>query len=239
MSTIGTLFLNGNEELDTIMVNSGEPVALFPWSTYFNRVDTNACVLLVPSGASDAYRGSPRWSAFSNIQEYNTTFEVSQTEFNIEAAGGKTAFFTITSNTEWRIMSNEQWLQLSDTLGMNSKTVTITADANAGPGDRQAIIDIMPLAKEPVSLYITQAGTPTNVDSYTYNNHAIAYNASQKCIVVKGLLNQMLSVFTTDGKLIITCFIKDDGEMIYIGNLPDGIYIIKALDETMKIVISD
>jgi hypothetical protein len=232
-------FLCGADELDTIIVNSSVPIELSAMYSYFDEVDTNKCVLLVPSGSADVYRSSLHWKSFTNITEYNTSLELSQTEFNIEAAGGKTAFFTITSNTEWRIKSNEQWLQLSDTLGMNNKTVTITADPNTGSEERQAIADLTPLEKEPISLYITQEGLPTNIDSQIDKKNHLFYDASHKCIVAGGLLNHTLSVYTIDGRLILSHAIHEDAEMIYMGNLPEGIYLVKTFDETLKMVIKD
>jgi hypothetical protein len=130
-------------------------------------------------------------------------------------------------------------LQLSDTLGMNNKIVTITADPNTGSGERQAIADLTPLEKETISLYITQAGLPTIVEKQIDKKSDLFYDAFHKCIVAGGLLNQTLSVYTVDGRLILSHFINEDAELIYIGNLPEGIYIVKAFDETLKMMIKD
>jgi hypothetical protein len=239
VSTIEPLFLYGDESLDTIMVNSSEPVELFPWSDYFDGVDTNACLLMVPFGSSDAYRNSIRWNSFAHIEEYNTGLEVSPTQFNIGAAGGKTAFFTITSNTEWRIRSNEAWLQFSDTLGMNNKIVTITAEPNTGSGFRQAIADLMPLEKETISLYITQEGLPTNDEEHADKISGLFYDTSLKFIVAKGMLNQTLSVYTLDGRLIASHYIDEDIKRIFVGSLPEGFYIASVNNKTLKILIRD
>ena len=79
---LGNVFLHGAVELDTLIVNSSVPVELYPWSTYFIGIDTNNCILLVPSGSSDAYRNAIHWKSFVNIVEYDPGFEVSQTEFS-------------------------------------------------------------------------------------------------------------------------------------------------------------
>jgi hypothetical protein len=237
LDNIGKCILCGANELDTIILNSAIPLELSPVNSYFDGVDTNTCVLMVPSGSTDAYRSSLHWKSFVNISEYDTRFEVSQTEFNIEAAGGKTAFFTITSNNEWRIKSNEQWLQFSDTIGINNKTVTITADPNTGSGERQAIADLMPLEKEKIDLYITQSGIATQVDPPADKKNRIYYDATQKYIVVTGILNHTLSVYTVDGRLIMSHLIKEEGQMISVENLPAGIYIVKSSAEILKIAV--
>jgi hypothetical protein len=239
VDNLGKCILCDAVELDTITVNSSVPMELSSMYTYFDGVDTNTCILLVPSGSADVYRSSLHWKSFVNIMEYNTSLEVSQTEFSFEASGGKVDSFSITSNTEWRIKSTEPWLQLSDTLGMNSKTVTITADPNTGSGERQTIADLTPLEKETISLTMTQAGSPTNVDAPVDKRNGIYYDATQQCIVTTGIQNQTLSVYTVDGRVILSHFIDEDGEMIHTGNLPVGVYIVKASNETLKIAIKD
>jgi hypothetical protein len=237
LDNVGKCILCGAEELDTITVNSSVPIELSAMYSYFNGVDTNTCVLMVPSGSADAYGSSLHWKLFDHITEYDTYLEVSETEFNIEAAGGSTAIFTINSNTEWRLKSDAIWIQISDTLGMNDKTITISADPNTGSGDRQSVIDLTPLEKETISLYVTQAGTVTNISQRSDKEIVMHYNALQKCIVTRGLLNYTLSVFTIDGRLIMSQPVHEDAEMIFIGNLPEGIYIVKAGTGTLKIPI--
>jgi hypothetical protein len=56
------------------------------------------------------------------------------------------------------------------------------------------------------------------------------YDALHKSIVAGSLLNHTLSVYKVDGRLILSHFINEDAELIY---------IVKAFDETLKMVIKD
>ena len=122
---------------------------------------------------------------------------------------------------------------------MNNKTVTITAEPNTGSGFRQAIADLTPLEKGTISLFITQEGLSTNEEEHADKKCGYYYDASQKFIVAEGMLNQTLSIYTLDGRLIISHYIDEDTKRIFLGSLPEGIYIARVSDKTLKILIRD
>ncbi len=236
VNSIENLFLNGDSALDTITLNSSQPITMFSWNNYFTAVDTNSCILMVPAGSYDAYRQSPGWNAFVHITEYNTFLEVTPTAFTIESQGGTTAFFTINSNTEWRLRPNAGWLSFSDTLGMNDQIVTITATNNTG-NLRQAIADLVPLEKETISLFITQEGIQTNDEELMEQKSSFYYDPLQQCVVVKGLSNQILSIYSVDGRLIQSHDLNEDTGIVNVGQLPAGIYVVKSGKQAVKIMI--
>ena len=72
---------------------------------------------------------------------------------------GEQQSFTVTSNTNWSIVSNvPNWLTISPLSGSNTGTVRVTASANTSANERTAAIDVN--AEGIVqSLIVTQAGT--------------------------------------------------------------------------------
>ena len=137
----------------------------------------------------------------------------------------------ITSNTEWRIASDEPWITISDTLGMNSKTITLTVAANALSG-RQGIVHINPLGVSPVDVTITQSGLPTAINQT--DQDPVRIYLAKNVLYVNGAKDCILQILTIDGRLLLSKRITNNRETLSVDALPEGIYLVKAGNTCFK-----
>jgi hypothetical protein len=82
---------------------------------------------------------------------------VSPSAINMRTASD-TAIFTITSNTDWNVVSSEAWLTVSVASGSNNGNVTLTAIANPSNTARTATVTISGAGVAPQTVTVTQVG---------------------------------------------------------------------------------
>ena len=84
------------------------------------------------------------------------TLSVSRSELSFAASGGQETF-TVTSNTNWIVSSNENWATISPASGSNNGTVTVTTAVNTTTSQRTATITVSGTGVTARTVNITQA----------------------------------------------------------------------------------
>lgn len=97
IETIGNYSFSGCTNLNSIHVRASNPLVLntnYPDS--FNGLNTNTCVLYVPSGTKIAYENAPQWWYFNNIveEQISNIKAINSTQYNFKTNGS----FLIISN---------------------------------------------------------------------------------------------------------------------------------------------
>lgn len=147
------------------------------WSSYYN---TSIPDFTFVGGDYVYFMVVPMWSdekgAYSldltiNKNTAAPTLTVSGTTLSLAANDNSTNTFTITSNSNWKVVSDAPWLTVSSGSGSGSGTVTITGLANVGSSNRTATLTISCPTVTSKTITVTQAGNgvPT-VDSYEVND---------------------------------------------------------------------
>jgi|GEM_PF-225603 hypothetical protein len=160
VDSLGINVFTGCPNLQSIRVNRSVPVTITPDNYAFSGIDFHTCILYVPTGSKEAYATAYRWRDFANIVEFDLELSASSDAMTIADTTGSTATFDITSNTEWRISSDQSWLSISDTMDMNNMTLVLTAEANPNTVERIAMVTITGVGIAPQTITVTQAPTP-------------------------------------------------------------------------------
>jgi hypothetical protein len=85
---------------------------------------------------------------------------VSGSVLHIGPLQGSTAKFTIASNQDWTIFSDQAWLAASQSSGNGSGEITITAEANPDTTAREAIVTVYTTRLTPQAIVVIQASRP-------------------------------------------------------------------------------
>lgn len=139
--------------LNSIYVYSSTPA--FLGSEAFLSVNKNTCIVYVPFGSKNAYKSANQWKDFANIIEGYKSL-ILDTSVNIAATAGSIATIGIKSNVNWKISSDQQWLTVSPTFGIDNHTLTFTAVANLSSLERKAIVTVSADGIDSQSIIITQ-----------------------------------------------------------------------------------
>jgi len=103
---------------------------------------------------------------------------------------GESKTFNVTSDVNWTISGNHDWLTISDASGKGDKAVTVTATANAGAA-RTATLTIAAKGAKDVPISVTQEAAPP-IPVITINGHPAATTT-----VTAGSITGSLSVEAT------------------------------------------
>jgi hypothetical protein len=160
VSNVNTGDFNYATGLQTIRANRIEPPIVNPYYSVFWGVNTTTCMLKVPAGSAEAYATAYRWRDFTHIVEYDLLLSLSQDTLWVADTSGSTVSFDISSTTEWGISSDESWLNIRDTLGMDDGTIILTADENPDITERTALISVSGMGVASQTLVVTQAPKP-------------------------------------------------------------------------------
>jgi hypothetical protein len=192
VDTIGNNAFAGSVRLKEVRVNRAIPMPL-PWdSQVFSGMYPDSVVLFVPAGSKSAYQAADGWKDFQNIIEFDFYLTASRDTITLSDTTGSFDSFIISGNTEWAISDNQDWLQLSNTIGMNSDSIVITAMENPTTQERKAELTISGLAIAPLTLVIIQAPKPAlevTPDSLTIDKQA----NSDGLLVVNSNINWVVS----------------------------------------------
>jgi hypothetical protein len=160
IGNVNTGDFNQATSLQTIRANRIEPAIINLYHSVFGGVNTNTCVLRVPAGSSEAYATAYRWRDFTHIVEYDLLLSLSQDTLWVPDTAGSTVTFDISSTTEWKIASDQSWLQISDTLGMDDGTIILMAQENPNITERTALITVSGMGVNSQAIIVTQAPKP-------------------------------------------------------------------------------
>jgi len=105
----------------------------------------------------------------SNPEGFITT-SVNNIELNINAGS---ATFDVTSNINWTVSDNANWLTLNKTSGVNSETVSLSVEENNSGDERTAIITI--------------SGDGVNISKTLTVNQSLATFDSNDAVAISGI----------------------------------------------------
>ena len=93
--------------------------------------------------------------------EPNPTLSVSQTNLTIASDSGSTGTFEVTSNTDWSVSDDADWLTVSPESGSNNGTITATASStNHSTSSRSATVTVRATGVSEQTVNVTQNGSP-------------------------------------------------------------------------------
>ncbi|HET6557060.1 MAG TPA: leucine-rich repeat protein [Prolixibacteraceae bacterium] len=118
-------------------------------------IDSN-CTLYVPYGAANRYKIAEKWKEFTSIVEAEKGFHLSNYQPILAGEEGSTTTVNVTSNIEWNVTSNQDWLEISPVFGNGNQTLTFTAKANQLFAARTAIVTISGQGVSPQTITVTQ-----------------------------------------------------------------------------------
>jgi hypothetical protein len=168
------------------------------------------------------YEGTRIYGHFFKI--INLT--VSTNSISINALDNSTATFNITSNTNWTVSSNQDWLTLSKASGSGNDIITLTAQANILTSTRTAIVTVSGNSIEDETITVTQEGTPSGTKKTENKNMQIYPNPTNTILFINGLTqNTKVSIYDLQGNLVLSKHLTEN--LIDISNLTNGIYMIK------------
>jgi hypothetical protein len=174
-------------------------------SEWLTTVKTNETTLTVNYNANedlDSRSGTITLSG-SGVTSQNVTFEqegktptliVSPLSKTVNSTAGSTTF-TITSNVDWSVNENSEWLT---TVKTNETTLTINYDANQQLVTRSATITILGQGVTSINITLLQEGVIQTSyiltdDDVTVSNGVIescSYNFSIKDIIIPSILDR-------------------------------------------------
>jgi cyclomaltodextrinase / maltogenic alpha-amylase / neopullulanase len=161
---------------------------------------------------------------------------VSTNSFIIEAAANSQKTFTITSNTNWLLTSDQTWLTISRDKGSNNATITLTALANPTTAPRTATVEVSGAFSgtvlTPKTITVTQDGMPITEFPDIVNADIKLYpNPANNFLFIEGLTQHaVITISDLNGEMLINTGILNN--QINISNLTKGIYFIKIVDKS-------
>jgi subtilisin family serine protease len=155
------------------------------------------------------------------------TLSVSPSTLDIEATDGSTATFTISSNADWAVLTNQLWLMANPTSGNGNGMVTLTATANPNnDAFRSAIITVSISGVSSQTVEVTQA-VAVNITEDEISGISVYPNPFKEGFYVNSNESvTIVSVFDIRGRLIFTRTISGN-EFIPAGKMENGLYLIE------------
>jgi hypothetical protein len=121
----------------------------------------------------------------------------SSTNITIGPESGTTITISIQSNTSWTATSNQAWLHVSPASGTNNGTVTVGADPNTLPNNRQGTITITANGVS-ITIIVNQTGNTGNLINVTFSVDMTYVNFSSNEVFLSG------SFTNWEGKIPLT-----------------------------------
>ncbi|MEN6511295.1 MAG: BACON domain-containing carbohydrate-binding protein, partial [Chloroherpetonaceae bacterium] len=166
------------------------------------------------------------------------TLSILPTTLDIGATEGSTATFNITSNTNWTILSDQDWLSVNPASGTGDSIITVTAQANPSASARTAIVTVSATGVDLQTITVTQE-MGTGITEIETGKCAIYPNPFTNGFYVGNDHHTMIvSMFDVRGQLIFTRKVLGI-EFIPTAQLANGIYLIELTNEKtiMKIKV--
>jgi ligand-binding sensor domain-containing protein len=140
--------------------------------------------------------------------------------------------FDISSNTVWKIKSNQIWLTTSSDSGSSNATITLSAQSNPLMIPRDAIITVSGIGVLDQLINVTQ-DQGTDITTVDNENVLIYPNPAYKKLFLKGLgKDAIVKLYDINGQILIGWQIADN--QIDINNLANGLYYIVICEKNKK-----
>jgi len=158
-------------------------------------------------------------TAFTNVSA--TTLSLAFTE-------GSTAFFDISSNTNWTVASTQSWLTVAPGSGFGNSKVTVTAALNPLTEARKAVVTVRANSVADKTVEVSQAAPPvTSVSVLIDNRIRVFPNPAEDWLKVEGLTAKcQIILYDLNGKVVkeATSYLPET--TINIQDLPPGLYFV-------------
>lgn len=103
------------------------------------------------------------FSACSSDSAESSTISVDTSNLKLEASG-QSQTFSVQSNTNWTIIGNSNWVQVSPASGSGNKAVVVNAQENTTTSPRSCVLNISTDDKAAsTTVLVEQAGTVDNI----------------------------------------------------------------------------
>jgi len=122
----------------------------------FYGFNTDSCWLDVPYGMIIDFRVAEQWNAFYNVREHSIGMVLNKTSVNFLNENASETLY-VRSNVNWSAKSDQTWLTLDKTFGMNSDTIQLKATTNASTKNRVAHLEISGEGLQPQIVTVTQS----------------------------------------------------------------------------------
>jgi len=227
VTTIGASAFFNCLSMESIYIFKSSPQSISLSSNIFNLVDNVNCKLFVPLGSKSSYKSASQWGVFTNIFEMDDMMLSSNT-INLKSSESITSTINIFTNKAWIANSDQLWLTISPSNGLNSSSLILKASENYEVKPRVANVAInIPSVGITQTIIITQPCSITGFIETKKDLINIYPNPSTDAFQISGLDGKAkFLLFDIYGRLLIekqiTAF-----ESISVNKLPKGIYVVK------------
>ena len=171
-----------------------------------------------------------------------SVLEVSATDLNVAEFANSTVTFDITSNIVWTVSSSETWLSVSDTLGINNATITLTANSNTTASERIAKV-IVSGSGIADTITVTQSGLILGLGNITADGIKLYPNPVIDILTIElsgQFLNNQVRIYSETGELKSIENLNKSNFEIDLSRYNPGIYFISIISpegiRTVKIL---
>jgi hypothetical protein len=219
----------GCESLKSVYVYWDTPLAFsgLETSNAFYSVDKSSCKLFIPQGTKNKYQTAAVWKGFKNIEEFFLTLSVDALQ--VPGNEGGTAVIDVLTNTfEWKVSSDQTWLEVTPDFGMGNNRVSLLVKMNSQNTPRNATLTFSAKGVQPVEIPITQA-VFTHASRVVKNNFQVYPNPASEAITISGLTGSYKAVLhDLTGKTMLHADAEATAPLSLSGLKP-GIYILKLI----------
>ncbi|MDA3881149.1 MAG: BACON domain-containing carbohydrate-binding protein [Prolixibacteraceae bacterium] len=156
---------------------------------------------------------------------------VSVNVLEMSAENNSTSSFSITSNTEWTVSSDQTWLTAQPASGSNNATVTLTASENTINTPRTGNITISATETASVEVTVTQAaGETTGLNETETGKIELFPNPTDLWLNIKNISDEAwIAVYDMQGRICIEERLGT--KQINVSELKNGFYFVKVIDK--------
>jgi uncharacterized delta-60 repeat protein len=156
------------------------------------------------------------------------TLSVSGNTITMGYSGGSVASFTISSNSKWTIDTGQSWLTANPATGTGNKTITLTAQANTLPNNRNTTVTISAPGTSLQTIQVTQS-INTAIRAEDAEQLLVYPNPFADEINVHGIKTRaVLTLRDITGRVLLNKVMEEDGT-IGTHSLPAGMYMLKVV----------
>jgi hypothetical protein len=159
------------------------------------------------------------------------------TSLSVAAGLNSKATFTIDTNVECTISSDQSWLTLSSGTVNQYSTITVTAEENQTTAQRTAIVTITGAGVITKVISVKQSTLSTSVKEMPGDEISVYPVPAGDLIYISGLKEPAIaSIYNVCGNLMLTKILDISSNGINLSPLSKGLYIIK-LQTSNKLII--
>lgn len=144
--------------LQSVTVNSLLPIDFSSYNyNVFNGVDKTVCTLNVPYQSKSLYAFADQWKDFVNTVENPNGLMLDLKRTRLSFMNGSNIGVNVTSNVDWKAVSNQSWLSINSASGVGNKLITLTAEENISVTPRTATVTVTVVGVPDQTVFVTQA----------------------------------------------------------------------------------